>query len=77
MPGLFNPHSWGFGGMVLLGADDSGAPGSYGWDGGLGSSFRVDPARQAVTVLLTNRAWPSPVPPPAFHDFWRGAALAA
>jgi CubicO group peptidase (beta-lactamase class C family) len=76
MPGLFDAHGWGFGGMVVLGPDDSGSPGSYGWGGGLGTSFRVDPARQAVTVLLTNLAWTSPVPPPAFHDFWRGATAA-
>ena len=72
MPGFFDTHGWGFGGAVITaatGADD-GTPGTYGWDGGLGTSFRVDPHRQAVTILLTQRAWTSPVPPPVFRDFW-------
>lgn len=53
----------GFGGLVVTGAgaDDSGSPGTYGWDGGLGTSFRVDPQRQVVTILLTQRSWTSPV----------------
>ena len=53
MPGFFDAHSWGFGGLVVTGADDSGTPGTYGWDGGLGTSFRVDPQRRVVTILLT------------------------
>jgi hypothetical protein len=43
---LFVDRSWGFGGEVVTGKDLSGSPGSYGWDGGLGSVFRVDPARE-------------------------------
>jgi CubicO group peptidase (beta-lactamase class C family) len=70
MPGFFETHGWGFGGSVVTGADDAGTPGTYGWDGGLGTSFRVDPKRQVVTILLTQRAWTSPVPPPVFRDFW-------
>jgi CubicO group peptidase (beta-lactamase class C family) len=69
-PGFFEAHGWGFGGMVVTGADDSGSPGTYGWDGGLGTSFRVDPERQVVTILLTQRAWTSPVPPAVCRDFW-------
>jgi CubicO group peptidase (beta-lactamase class C family) len=70
MPGLFEAHGWGFGGSVVTGTDDAGLPGTYGWDGGLGTSFRVDPKRQVVTIFLTQRAWTSPVPPPVFRDFW-------
>jgi len=70
MPGFFEAHGWGFGGSVVTGADDAGLPGTYGWDGGLGTSFRVDPKRQVVTIFLTQRAWTSPVPPPVFRDFW-------
>jgi CubicO group peptidase (beta-lactamase class C family) len=66
MPGFFDAHGWGFGGLVVTGADDSGTPGTYGWDGGLGTSFRVDPQRRVVTILLTQRAWTSPV----CRDFW-------
>jgi CubicO group peptidase (beta-lactamase class C family) len=70
---LFVDHSWGFGGEVVTGKDPSGSPGSYGWDGGLGSVFRVDPARQMVTVLLSNRSFVSPEPPAVMKDFWRAA----
>lgn len=71
---LFVDHSWGFGGEVVTGKDVSGSPGSYGWDGGLGSVFRVDPARQVVTVLLSNRSFESPEPPAVMKDFWRAAS---
>jgi CubicO group peptidase (beta-lactamase class C family) len=70
---LFVDHSWGFGGEVVTGKDLSGSPGSYGWDGGLGSVFRVDPARQTVKVLLSNRSFVSPEPPAVMKDFWRAA----
>ena len=70
MPGFFETHGWGFGGSVVTGADDAGTPGTYGWDGGLGTCFRVDPQRRVVTILLTQRAWTSPVPPPVCRDFW-------
>ena len=70
---LFVEHSWGFGGSVVTGHDIAGSPGSYGWEGGLGSVWRVDPARHRVTVLLTNRAFDSPDPPPVAKDFWRAA----
>ena len=42
---LFVDHSWGFGGEIVTGKDLSGSPGSYGWDGGLGSVFRVGARR--------------------------------
>ena len=38
------------------------APGSYGWDGGLGTSWANDPGNRLAGVLLTNRAWSSPDP---------------
>lgn len=71
---LFAEHSWGFGGEIVTGKDPSGSPGSYGWEGGYGSVFRVDPVRQMVTVLLSNRAFESPEPPAVMMDFWRYSA---
>ncbi len=44
--------------------------GSYGWDGGLGSSWANDPAEDLVGVLLTNQMWSSPQPPAVARDFW-------
>jgi CubicO group peptidase (beta-lactamase class C family) len=45
-------------------------PGQYGWDGGLGSSWKADPAEEMTGIILTNRAWTSPNPPDVFRDFW-------
>jgi CubicO group peptidase (beta-lactamase class C family) len=67
----FAAAGWGFGGKVTtrrVGISDT--PGAYGWDGGLGTSWRVDPAEEMVTILMTQRAWASPTPPPIVRDFW-------
>ena len=65
---------WGLG----LGVDSTDQPdgrhaGSYGWDGGLGSSWWNDPATRTTAVLLTNQTWTSPTPPEHFFAFWRAA----
>lgn len=44
--------------------------GSYGWDGGLGSTWRNDTARGLSAVLLTNQMWSSPESPVAAEAFW-------
>ncbi|HEV7713751.1 MAG TPA: serine hydrolase domain-containing protein [Asanoa sp.] len=67
----FEGSGWGFGGQVTThrrGIADT--PGKYGWDGGLGTSWRVDPAEEMITILMTQRAWLSPDPPPILRDFW-------
>jgi CubicO group peptidase (beta-lactamase class C family) len=72
--GYFDHHGWGFGvSMVTRRTDVAGAIGSYGWDGGLGTSWRSDPKEAMVTVLLTQRAWTSPNPPAVAQDFWTSA----
>ena len=61
---------WGFGVGVLLEADPPGpSAGSYGWSGGLGSVWTNDPATCRTGVLLTNRMWTAPVPPPVVATF--------
>jgi CubicO group peptidase (beta-lactamase class C family) len=70
----FADHGWGYGVAVVTGRDVAGPPGTYGWDGGMGTAWRNDPARQAVTLLLTQQMWTSPQPPPVCHDFWAAAA---
>jgi len=50
--------------------------GAFGWDGGLGTSWLVDPIRDLVVIVLTQRVWDSPQPP-AVHDELQGAAYAA
>jgi CubicO group peptidase (beta-lactamase class C family) len=52
LPNFFDDRSWAFGQSVL---DD----GSYGWDGGLGTSWLVDPARELVMIVLTQRMFES------------------
>jgi CubicO group peptidase (beta-lactamase class C family) len=71
-PGDFDHHSWGLGMAVVTARDDLHMhPGSYGWDGGLGSSWYADPSTKTTGILLTSRSWTEPSPPPMFRAFWR------
>jgi CubicO group peptidase (beta-lactamase class C family) len=70
----FESHGWGFGmAVVTRRVDLAGPVGQYGWDGGLGTSWRSDPSEDMVIILLTQRAWTSAVPPPVCSDFWTSA----
>lgn len=70
-PGDFEWFGFGFGVSVVTRREHAWAPiGQYGWDGGLGSVWRADPTNDLTTVLLTNRMWSSPKPPPVAQDFW-------
>ena len=66
---------WGLG-IGVRRTDEIGGrhAGSYGWDGGLGSSWWTDPVSGVTAVLLTNQMWASPQPPPVFEAF-RAAAF--
>ncbi len=68
-PDFFTGQSWGFGQAVL----DSGA---FGWDGGLGTSWLVDPGRDLIVIVLTQRMFESPEPPLVHRDI-QAAAYAA
>lgn len=69
-PGHFDDRGWGFGVQVVTRRDDIAAtPGQFGWDGGLGTSWTSDPGAKLVTILLTQRAWDSPVRPRWLRDF--------
>jgi CubicO group peptidase (beta-lactamase class C family) len=72
-------RGWGLGLGVQVAASPSGVqPGAYGWDGGFGTSWFNDPARNLTAVLLTQRVFDSPDPPPVHKDFARdvyGAAV--
>jgi CubicO group peptidase (beta-lactamase class C family) len=50
--------------------------GAFGWDGGLGTSWLVDPARDFVVIVLTQRVWETSQPP-AVHSELQDAAYAA
>jgi CubicO group peptidase (beta-lactamase class C family) len=64
-------QGWGLGlGVHLRRHGTALSPGSYGWDGGLGTVWANDPAEDLVGVLLTNQMWTSPALPPVALDFW-------
>jgi CubicO group peptidase (beta-lactamase class C family) len=68
-PDYFAHMSWAFGQAVW----DNGA---FGWDGGFGSSWRVDPIRDLTVIVLTQRLWDSPQLPQVHRDI-QAAAYAA
>lgn len=73
-PGFWERRGWGFGMSVITRRGDlSEVPGRYGWDGGYGTSWYADPKEDLVGILLTQRVWTSPVPPPVHVDFWTSA----
>jgi CubicO group peptidase (beta-lactamase class C family) len=62
---------WGFGvGVHVRRTQPTASVGTYGWDGGLGTSWHNDPAEDLTGIILTNQAWSSPAPPPVCEDFW-------
>jgi CubicO group peptidase (beta-lactamase class C family) len=69
LPRFFDGRSWGFCQAVY----DSGA---FGWDGGLGTSWLVDPSQDLTVIVLTQRMFESPDPPQVHRDI-QAAAYAA
>jgi CubicO group peptidase (beta-lactamase class C family) len=72
VPGFWHGRGWGYALSVIK----EPAPGdarSFGWDGGYGTSCYWDPQSGLVGILLPQRLWESPVPPPVRVDFWRFA----
>jgi len=62
---------WGFGvGVHVRRTQPTASVGTYGWDGGLGTSWHNDPAEDLIGIILTNQTWSSPAPPPVCTDFW-------
>jgi len=68
-PGFFTGRSWGFCQAVL-------ANGSYGWDGGKGTSWLVDPGHDLAVIVLTQRMFDGPQTPQVHRDI-QAAAYAA
>jgi CubicO group peptidase (beta-lactamase class C family) len=62
------PSGWGFGVGVQLARETFTNVDTYGWTGGLGSSWSNDPVTGLTTVLLTNQMFTSPALPPAHQD---------
>jgi len=66
-------RGWGLGTSMVLEGPWAGA---IGWDGGLGTSFLVHPARDLVVIVLTQRLFDT-ARAPAVHTDLQAAALAA
>ncbi len=72
-PGFFATRGWGYGVAVTTARDELGAPpGTYGWDGGLGTSWRTDPHTGTIAILLT-QASAYPLTWAVYRDFWTAA----
>jgi CubicO group peptidase (beta-lactamase class C family) len=72
-PGFFAARSWGYGVAVTTARDDLGAePGTYGWDGGLGTSWRTNVRAGAIAILLT-QASAYPYTWPVYRELWTEA----
>ncbi len=66
---FFKGRSWSFCQAVHSG-------GAFGWDGGFGSSWLVDPAHDLIVIVLTQRQFESPDLPRVHRDI-QDAAYAA
>ncbi len=77
-PSSDGSQGWGFGVGVQTGRRGLGPTvGSYGWAGGLGSSWANDPAKDLIGIVLTTDMFVSAFPPPAvIQDFWTCAYAA-
>jgi CubicO group peptidase (beta-lactamase class C family) len=71
-PSFDGSQGWGFGVGVQTRRTGLGPTvGSYGWAGGLGTSWGNDPREGVVGVVLTTDAFAGAFPPPAVvQDFW-------
>jgi CubicO group peptidase (beta-lactamase class C family) len=66
----FDTHGFGFGMSVVTRAlDYSGSVGTFGWDGGYGTTWYCDPREGMVSILMTQAMWSSPAPPNVVLDF--------
>ena len=72
--GWFESRGWGFGVSVVTTHDEiARSVGTYGWDGGLGTTWYSDPQEDMVTILMTQVEWTSPNPPNVTRDFLTSA----
>jgi CubicO group peptidase (beta-lactamase class C family) len=72
-PILDPTRGWGFGMSIIVTPDAvSPAPGRFGWEGGLGTSWCSDPRADLVAILMTQASWASPQGPDLYDDFWSG-----
>jgi CubicO group peptidase (beta-lactamase class C family) len=71
--GFLDGRGWGFCQSVVIEGPYAGA---FGWDGGLGTSWLVDPGRDLTVIVLTQRLFETAQAPQVQRDL-QAAALAA
>jgi CubicO group peptidase (beta-lactamase class C family) len=71
--GFLDGRGWGFCQAVVTQGPYAGA---FGWDGGLGTSWLVDPTRDLTVIVLTQRLFETAQAPQVHRDL-QAAALAA
>jgi CubicO group peptidase (beta-lactamase class C family) len=78
-PGYFDAHGWGFGvGVATRDVSAAEPAGTYGWDGGLGTTWRTLPRQGSTLIMLSQRTFDSPEPPAHIRAFLQlGAATVA
>jgi CubicO group peptidase (beta-lactamase class C family) len=75
-PDFFKVHGWGYGLRVLTAPNGiAKAPGQYGWNGGLGTSWANDPNLGLTAILLTQSV-NYYISSNDFRDFWAAAYAA-
>jgi len=72
-PDFFTGVSWGFCTSVVTAGPRAGA---FGWAGGFGTTWLADPGRDLTVIVLTQRMFDSPEPPPV-HEALQAAAYDA
>jgi CubicO group peptidase (beta-lactamase class C family) len=73
-PVSWENRGWGFGVAIVTRRDSlQDTPGRYGWDGGWGTSWYVDPTEGLIGILLTQRVWDGVSEVALYSDFWTSA----
>jgi CubicO group peptidase (beta-lactamase class C family) len=63
--------------VIAARTEEGFAAGSYGWNGGLGTSWMADPASGLNAILLTQTLFTSPVAPAVHQEFLRAVLAPA
>jgi CubicO group peptidase (beta-lactamase class C family) len=63
-------RGWGFCQSAIIEGPRAGA---FGWDGGLGTTWLVDPIRDLTVIVMTQRLFSSPDPPEVHVDLQAAA----
>ena len=62
-------QGWGFGMTVITRRTSFYSIGTYGWAGGMGTTWSNDPHEALIMILLTQNMWTSPAGPQIADDF--------